>query len=159
MFSLLLQICFISFKSQKFIFEITIFVMKKNANLFLILILLIAACKEKDIDKTSVFEGTYVAPVAHSKFDNAIVTKVSNSTFSLQYVLGKSAPFLIIPTVTLQSDSTFEFDLVAALAPDTIKYNVKGDGKIFPNRIVISGEAINRSNSLDFYNLNFEGYR
>lgn len=133
--------------------------MKKIANLFLALLLIIAACQKDDIDKVSVFEGTYFAPVAHSKFDNVVVTKVSNSTFSLQYVLGKAAPFLIVPTVSLQSDSTFTFDLVAALEPDTVKYNVRGEGQIFPNRIVINGEAINKHNSLDFYNLDFEGYK
>lgn len=116
------------------------------------------SCKQ-EIDKTSAFEGTYKAPVAYVKYDRVIVTRVNNESFSLQYILGNSAPFLIVPTATLTSDSTFSFDLSASVNQSSDKYNVTGNGKIFPNRILITGTATNQTNEFDFYNLTFEGYK
>lgn len=118
----------------------------------------INSCKQ-ETDKTSVFEGTFKAPIVYVKYDKVVVTRVDNQSFSIQYVLGSSAPFLIIPTATLDSDSTFSFDLAASVNQSIEKFSVKGNGKIFPNRILITGSAINQTNEFDFYNLTFEGYK
>lgn len=123
-----------------------------------LLSLSIHSCKQ-ETDKTAVFEGTFKAPVAYVKYDKVVVTRVDNQSFSIQYVLGSSAPFLIIPTATLANDSTFSFDLAASVNQSVEKFSVKGNGKIFPNRILINGSAINQTNEFDFYNLTFEGYK
>ncbi|MCS6819154.1 MAG: hypothetical protein RMJ53_08565 [Chitinophagales bacterium] len=125
---------------------------------FVSVLFTLAACK-RETDKTSIFEGTYFAPSAYSFYDNVIVKRVDNNSFSLQYVLGKSAPYLIVPQAFLKDDSVFTFDVQASVGGSTDKYLVKGEGKIFPNRIVITGKATNTTNPYDFYLIPFEGYR
>jgi hypothetical protein len=115
-------------------------------------------CK-KEIDKTSVFEGTYKAPTSYPNYDRVVVTRVNHTSFSIQYTLGSSAPFLIIPTATLANDSAFSFDVVASFKQNTDKYLVRGEGKIFPNRIVVIGKGVNKTNDYDFYLIDFEGFR
>lgn len=134
--------------------------MKKTILLLSVIIaVLLQACKKDDIDKTSVFEGTYTAPVAYNQYNKVVITRVGNTSFTIQYALNNAAPFLIIPTATLENDSAFSFNLAASVNNSTGKYSVKGDGYIFPNRIVINGKAVNDTNTLDFYQLSFEGYR
>lgn len=118
-----------------------------------------SACQKEDIDKTTVFEGVYKAPTPYVKYDNVLVKRVDNKTFSIKYRLDKSAPFFIFPNVTLSNDSVFSIELIAPKEGDGDKFKVKGNGIIFPNRIVISAWAENETDNFDFYNLSFEGYK
>jgi len=132
--------------------------MKNSFALLAFVILLASSCK-KESDRAGAYEGTFVAPFPTINFDRVKVTKVDNETVSLAYSFKDSSQFLLIPTATFTSDTTLSFDLQSTVATKAPKYLVKGKAAVYTNRLSVTGTATNATDSFDFYNISFEGYK
>jgi hypothetical protein len=132
--------------------------MNKCFVLLTCLIVFASSCK-KDPDRAGAYEGTFVAPFPTLNFDRVKVTKVDNKTVSFAYSFKDSSQFLLIPTATFTSDTTLSFDLQSNVSNKTPKYMVIGTAAIYTNRLSVIGKATNVSDSFDYYNISFEGYR
>jgi|GEM_PF-4678845 hypothetical protein len=117
-----------------------------------------SSCK-KESDRAGAYEGTFVAPFPLVNFDRVKATKVDNNTMSLLYSFKDSSQFLLIPSATFTSDTTLTFDLQTTVSSKPSKYLIKGEAAIYTNRLSVSGTATNATDSFDFYNISFEGYK